>query len=117
MKISHQLHSGIAVLSLDGDFMGELDRSELASSVQNLLAGGSKQFIVDLRGVHHINSCGLGSLVSTLTTLRKVGGNLLLACANPGVHNLFEMTRLVKVFDFHHTVEEALQGCRTTQAK
>lgn len=117
MKSSHRIQDGIAVLSLEGDFIGELDQSVLSSNVQKLLAGGTKWFVVDLRGVHYINSCGLGSLVSSLTTLRKVGGDLRLASANPGVHDLFEMTRLVKVFDFHDTVEAALAGYGQTTAK
>ncbi len=110
MKISRQVQSGIAVLSLEGDFIGEMDRSNLFENVQDLLADGNRWFVVDLRAVHHINSSGLGSLVSTLTTLRKAGGDLRLACANPGVRSLFEMTQLVRVFDFHETMEQALAG-------
>jgi anti-sigma B factor antagonist len=110
MKISRHIRSGVAVLSLEGDFIGELDRSDLSSNVQDLLAGGNKQIVVDLRAVHHINSCGLGSLVSTLTTLRKAGGELRLASANPGVRSLFEMTQLVRVLNIHETIDQALAG-------
>ena len=114
MKISQKVEAGIAVLSLEGDFIGEEDRAELSSNVHSLLAGGHSRLIVDLRGVHHINSCGLGSLVSTLTTLRKAGGDLRLVSANADVYSLFEMTRLVRIFDFHDTVEQALAEYGTT---
>ena len=117
MRISKQIQTGIAVLSLEGDFIGELDRSDLSSNVQDLLAVGNRHFVIDLRGVHHINSCGLGSLVSTLTTLRKAGGDLRLACPNPGVRSLFEMTQLVKVFEFHDTIEQALTGYGITPTR
>src|ERR1051326_6607532 len=96
MKISRQVQSGVAVLSLEGDFIGEMDRSNLSSNVQDLLADGNRWFVVDLRAVHHINSSGLGSLVSTLTTLRNAGGDLRLACANPGGRSPCEMTQLIR---------------------
>ncbi len=108
MNIQQQLRGGVGILSLEGDFIGEPDRQALAAAVQQLLATGCKQLVVDLRGVHHINSSGLGSLVSALTTLRKLGGELRLAGANAGVRNLFEMTQLFRVFHFHDTVEQAL---------
>jgi anti-sigma B factor antagonist len=110
MIIRHQLRGGVGILTLEGDFIGEPDRQALATNVQQLVTTGCKQFVVDLRGVHHINSSGLGSLVSTLTTLRKLGGEMCLTGANHDVRNLFEMTQLFKIFRFHDTVEKALTG-------
>src|SRR5713101_3340269 len=116
MKINEQQRGGIALLSLDGDFIGETDRSDLAASIQRVLGSGSRRFVIDLRGVHHINSSGLGSLVSALTTVRRAGGELRLSNANPDVHHLFEMTQLIKVFEFHGSVEQALARYGTAAA-
>jgi anti-sigma B factor antagonist len=47
-------------------------------------------------------------LIGGLTTMRHSGGELKLACASKKVENLLEMTKLLKVFDLHKNVNNAI---------
>jgi len=67
-----------------------------------------KHVVIDMGGVNYVNSSGLGTLISALTTMRNAGGDLRLARIGEKVQNLFVITQLVKVFDTYETVERAL---------
>jgi anti-sigma B factor antagonist len=73
-----------------------------------------KQVVVEMHGVHYINSCGIGSLVGALTTLRRAGGDIRLAEVRREVHGVFVTTKLDSIFHFHTTLDEALAAA--TQA-
>lgn len=108
MTIKEKIHDNIAILTLKGDLIGEPDTGNLKEKTRSLASDNIKQVIMDLGGVNFINSSGLGTLISILTTLRNVGGELRLANVSDKVENLFVITKLVKVFDTYETVDRAL---------
>ena len=89
------------VLRLGGDFISEPDQEKFRNRVQDLVAQGNKHLVVDLSHVKYINSCGLGSLVCALSTVRKVGGDLALVGAVPEVRDILVMTRLNTLFEMY----------------
>lgn len=107
MQIKEKIENNIAVLSLKGDFLGEPETSEVRNKIHSLVSDNVKKIIVDMGGVNYVNSSGLGTLISALTTMRNSGGDLRLARVGEKVQNLFIITQLVKVFDTYETVERA----------
>jgi anti-sigma B factor antagonist len=73
----------------------------LREVVSSLLEKGSKHLLLNLRGVQHIDSAGLGELVRTHITLQRRGGQLKIVNTNPKVQGLLKATMLHKVFDIH----------------
>jgi len=76
-----------------------------------LLAEAQKQpelMVLDLSGVHFMDSSGVASLVKLLSAAKKSGMKLRLAALDRRVLGIFEITRLNTVFDICDTVEEAL---------
>ena len=108
MKINIKQKAETSILSLDGDFISEGDHVTLRDHVRTLIGQKQIHLIVDLAGVKYANSCGLGSLVSILTTVRKSGGDLRLAGVGPDVARVIKLTRLDMIFDIYPTVEKAL---------
>ncbi|MBI1806182.1 MAG: STAS domain-containing protein [Ignavibacteria bacterium] len=114
MEIQEKKYQGAFLLTLIGDFLSEVDQSALQEKVRSIVAQGSKHVILDLDQVHYMNSCGLGSLIATFTTMRKAGGDLRLVRVNPNVLNLLMLTRLTKIFNLSETLPEALAGYQST---
>ncbi len=108
MKIHLTSTAGIHILSLVGDFINEVDQFAVRDRIQKLAAQGKTQLVVDLTSVKYINSCGLGSLVCGLTTVRKAGGDLRLVGVGPDVSEVLRITKLDTIFQIHETVSEAL---------
>ncbi len=114
MIIKETEKSGVTVVHVEGDFLSEPDQQHFQQRIRELAGKGKKKVVIDLGRVKHMNSCGLGSLVCALTTLRKAGGDIRLANMAGGIHDLFIITQLEKIFESSATVEEAIGGFRTT---
>jgi len=100
---------GVVVFRLTGDFISEPDQLSFQQKVRDLVRMGKKRLVVDLEHVHYINSCGIGSLVGALTTLRRSGGEIFLARSTREVRKVFETAQLQLIFNFHPTVEDAVR--------
>lgn len=70
--------------------------------------------LVDLTGVPHVDSAGLGSLVGALVTLQRANRKLVLVGPNQRVRALMQMSNLVDVFPTYPTVQEAEAALATT---
>jgi anti-sigma B factor antagonist len=108
MQIKEKMENDVAVITLKGDLLGEPDTTTIREKIHSLVNDEVKHVVVDLGGVNYMNSSGLGTLISALTTMRAAGGDLRLARVEGKVQNLFMMTQLVKVFDTYETVDRAL---------
>jgi anti-sigma B factor antagonist len=109
--IIEETHSGgVVLLRLKGDFISEPDQMAFQQKVRNLVREGNTRLVVDLRDVHYINSCGIGSLVGALTTLRRGGGDIYLAGTTREVRSVFETAQLQLIFHFHSTVDDAVRA-------
>lgn len=67
-----------------------------------------KQVVLDLSGLHRLDSIGLGLIVRTAASLRRRNGDLRLANPTPIISQLLEMTRLASIFHSYPTEEEAV---------
>ncbi len=108
MKINIKHRADASILGLEGDFISEVDQLALRDHVRALIGQKKIHLIVDLAGVKYANSCGLGSLVCILTTVRKSGGDLRLAGVGSDVARVMKLTKLDMIFDVYASVEKAL---------
>jgi anti-sigma B factor antagonist len=85
------------------DIIGELRLGEgtdvVRSVVRDMLAQDYKNILLNLRDVRHIDSAGVGELMSCYTSLRNQGGQLKLMNLNKHVHNLLQITKLYTIFE------------------
>jgi anti-sigma B factor antagonist len=114
MQIKETIERDTARLAFSGDLLGETDGDAIRRKFHDLVEGEVRRAVIDLGGVRHINSAGLGSLIAALITMRKSGGDIRLARVGHNVQNIFVVTRLVQIFDTHETVEEAVKAFRDT---
>lgn len=69
-------------------------REQLIQQVEK----GLKRFVIDLSGVNYIDSSGLGVLVAIQKRAVQNGGSVTIKGLKGNVKELFELTRLTKVF-------------------
>ncbi len=85
------------------DTIGELRLGEgtdaIRSLVRQLVDQGYRKLLLNLRDVRHIDSSGIGELMSCYTSVRNQGGDLKLMNLSKNVQNLLQITRLYTIFE------------------
>ena len=89
---------------------------EFSERLNEAIAGGKTGVILDLTGVDFIDSTGLSVLLNGLRRVTRVRGSMILACANPTVLRLFEITKLDSTFDIVPSCDEAIARLRQATA-
>lgn len=112
MQIKENIVEDVAIITLKGDLIGEPETTKLREKVRSLITDDIKKVVIDLADVSYINSTGLGSLISVLTTLRNAGGDLKISHVGEKIKNIFVITQLVKVFDTYETHERAIASLK-----
>jgi anti-sigma B factor antagonist len=115
LKTTHTIKDGVIVIRLSGAiYFGEESKS-LRVLVKDLLEK-FRQIVLDLGDVTHIDSGGLGTLVSLYASARKVGGEIKLAHIGSHTRELLQITRLLTLFEVFDTLEDAIASFEKTVA-
>ncbi len=101
---------GVAVVVLTGKVMLGANTGAIEELISALLAQGIRKIIVDLGGVTHIDSTGIGVLIASLGKVTQAGGTLAMAGASGVVREGFRVTRLDRVFRFYADREAAVEA-------
>lgn len=76
-------------------------RKTLRAAIDEGLARGQRDFVLEMQNVEFIDSSGLGALVACFSTVRKQGGSMKLTRVPRIVYELMEMTKLTQFFDLY----------------
>ena len=110
MKTGTRLAGDVTIVDISGRIALGEESAALRDLVMNLLSEGHAKILLNLAGVDHIDSSGLGALVSAFTSVRKAGGELKLLKLSEKVDDLMEITRLYTVFDIKEDEAEAVKS-------
>src|SRR3954452_3275254 len=102
-----QLDPTTRVISVTGE-IHVTTAPEFSQRLNDAIAAGTTNVVIDMSGVEFIDSTGLSVLLNGLRRVTRNEGNLSLVVANPTVLRLFEITRLDSTFDIQPTREAAL---------
>jgi len=96
LSMTTRIASGVVVI----DISGRLCFLEVAllDRVNELLAAGHRQFVLNLADVPYIDSFGLGQLIAIWTSIGEKSGQMTLLRPTDHVRKLFEITKLDSVF-------------------
>ncbi|MEO7994513.1 MAG: STAS domain-containing protein [bacterium] len=93
------------------DIKGELDAKaapDLKDALTDKITGGQHRVLVNLSDISYLDSAGLGVLVSGLKFATRQNGDLRMWGLQDEVKNIFQLTRLNKVFQIFDTEEQAM---------
>jgi anti-sigma B factor antagonist len=98
------------------DTIGELRLGEGTNVLRQVVNGtveqGYKNILLNLRDVRHIDSAGVGELMSCYTSVRNRGGQLKLMNLSKNVHNLLQITKLYTIFEVEDDEPTAVASFR-----
>ena len=99
---------GVLILTCHGDLSWE-DRDHLSECVEQHFKDAAEVngVILDLTGVEHVNSAGLGALFQLTRLLRGKGGDLMLANASEMLVRVFRTIGLNRLAQISDNVESA----------
>jgi anti-sigma B factor antagonist len=70
---------------------------------------GEKKLLLNFRNVEYMSSAVLGMLVTLNKSVKAAGGKLVLCSIDPQIREVFEITKLDKLFVIRSDEQEALQ--------
>jgi anti-sigma B factor antagonist len=95
--ISGRLNLGNALMSLE-------------SAIRRLIAEGTRKLIVDLSGLDHIDSSGIGVLVMSNAEMERAGGRMRVAGARGLVAKSLEIVHFDRLAGLDADVESACRN-------
>lgn len=108
MQIHSKTRGDVAVLGLQGRLVAGVGDVMLRDAMNELLADGWRKILLDLSGVSHIDSSGVGELVASRRIARRFGSGLKLVRAESGVEQVFKIAQILPLFSFYDSVDDAL---------
>jgi len=85
--------------------------------VRDFAERGHKNIVLNLRDVTYIDSSGIGELVGSVTTVRKLGGDLRVVNPNMKVQLLLRTCKMDTVIDVKPDEASALQAFSKTATR
>ena len=116
MKLSLETRScgEVIIVHCQGRIVYRDEAAALARIVGDVLAQ-TGNLVLDLSGVHSMDSAGIGELALLHLRAQEKNVNLKCAGANATVRNLLDLTNLDRVLDVHPSLESALEALREEQ--
>ncbi|MBP7146953.1 MAG: STAS domain-containing protein [Acidobacteria bacterium] len=110
MNVDVKTQGDVCVVSPHGDIkIGEGDLV-LRDAVHQQIEKGCRKVVLDLGDVRYMDSAGIGEVVACLKRVRESGGDMKLAGLNKRLLDLFNLTRLLLIFQVHDNVEAAAKS-------
>jgi anti-sigma B factor antagonist len=110
LDVQQREHEGIVILDLKGRITVGPEAGALRERVAALGAAGTRNLVLNLKGVDYIDSTGLGALVMVATSLRKNQGNVKLVNLSRRTIELLIMTKLATVFEIFSDEQDAINS-------
>lgn len=106
MEYHFEMVGDVLKVSLDGRLVAACSEEFKEAMFEHLK--DHKSVLFDLTRMVHVDSSGLGVLVTILQRVNSQGGSVKLACLQPRPRIVFDITKIYRVFDIYDTVDAAL---------
>ncbi len=110
LEIMERDSGGITVLEFSGEVTRGEGSNQLRKKLKEALEAGKTRLVLDVSNLRHIDSSGLGTLVTAYAAAQSGGAKLKLARVTERLNSLLQITKLVTVFEIYPTVEDALKS-------
>jgi anti-sigma B factor antagonist len=98
----------VAVVTLLGRVTLGDGAGSLRDRLHELMAAGYKKVLLNLAGITHMDSSGLGVLIAGFASMTNHGGQLKLLHLTKRLENLLVLTKLLTVFEAFVDEEKAI---------
>jgi anti-sigma B factor antagonist len=108
LKITEEKRNDAVICFIEGE-ININNAPELRKAFDGIISRSEKKVIVDFSAVSYIDSSGLATLIEMFQRLKKIGGRMRFANMDQKIKNVFEITKLHKLFEIFDTQESALK--------
>jgi anti-sigma B factor antagonist len=100
----------VTVINLAGKITLGEGTSRLKQAVDEVLARGRKDLILNFKEVYYVDSSGLGTLLQVRTDVERAGGRLKLMKLKEITRDIIQVTHLHTIFEVFTDEESALRS-------
>lgn len=109
MQTKEEYKNGVLVCYITGEI--DINTSpQIKKTFDKFIQAKKEKIVMNLKEVSYVDSSGLATMVEILKGLRTYGGKLKISNLSTKVRNLFEITKLEKLFDIVAEEKEALEA-------
>lgn len=116
LKLTVTETEGVSVVEVVGRITLGEGSSALRDTVRELAKNGKKNILLNLAKVDHIDSSGMGELISAFVTVTNQGGQIKLVNLTKKVHDLLQITKLYTVFEIFDSEVTAIRSFKFGQS-
>lgn len=98
----------VVILDLQGSLTIGANEQLVKNTVSDLLDGGYKKIVVNLKDLEFIDSSGVGALVKSYTTVTNSGGRMKLLQLSKNIRHVLNITGLLGIFEVHEEEDKAI---------
>lgn len=109
MKIEIINHRGKNIITLSGD-IDMYSSPELRKELMILVKKEIPTLCVDFKNVSYIDSSGIATFVEGLKLMKSYGGRLQFFCVPQKIMEIFNFSKLDKVFEIYGNLEDAFNS-------
>lgn len=80
---------------------------ELQKALVDRVREGKAALVLDMQDVTYIDSMGVGALINAMSSARKAGGDLKLACVSRMQQEIMRYLSVHTIFNIHPSTEDA----------
>jgi anti-sigma B factor antagonist len=110
LKVNVAEKGDVMVMELTGPITLGVGDLKVRTTVKDLVAKGCRKVVIDLGNVPHVDSTGIGELVSAFTSARGQGAKLVLANLTKHIKDLLDIAQLSAVFEHYPSQAEAIKA-------
>ena len=109
MEITQQEKNGIVCVTVRGRTEARLSK-ELECTIKAILNSGQIRLLFDLSALEYLRSSVLRVILSTIKTLHRRKGRVVLCCLNGYVGEVFEVNGFVDIITITDSIESGLKA-------
>lgn len=102
----------IDIISFSVNKINALITDEIRESISKVFDNSNSNVVINLSGVHYIDSSGFGCFLSIMKAARNNYGTLKFAQPEPAIMDLFHTLHLHTVFQIYDDMESCLSSFR-----
>jgi len=110
LKIAERQEGDVTVLELSGEILLDDGDLEFRRRIHDLVERGQVKVVVDLAGITHIDSAGVGMMVAKQKTVHQHGGDIKLVHLTSRSQRLLAIMRLATMFEAFDDAAEAVRS-------
>jgi anti-anti-sigma factor len=107
MRVAVERKPNGAILYTKG-YINNVGGDEIATRVYELMDGGVRTLLLNLRETKIVNSIGISILIEIIEKMMEQGGRIAFCCLTPVIHKTFQIMGLANYATIFVSEEEAV---------